>query len=58
MASWIYDEKFPTGMPFLFGISSFTAAQDNDIEHPVQQSEEWCTTTILNTRLTNKKREA
>jgi hypothetical protein len=26
MTSWIYDEKFLTGMQFLFGTSSFTAA--------------------------------
>jgi hypothetical protein len=31
MASWIYDEKFPTGMQFLFGTSSFTAAHDDDL---------------------------
>jgi hypothetical protein len=37
MASWIYDEKFPTGMQFLFGTSSFTAAHDDDLEHPAQQ---------------------
>jgi hypothetical protein len=58
MTSWIYDEKFPTGIQFLFGTSSFTAVHDDDLEHPIQQSEEWCTTTMLSTRLTNKKREA
>jgi hypothetical protein len=31
MASWIYDEKFPTSMEFLFEISSFTAAHDDDL---------------------------
>jgi hypothetical protein len=31
MASWIYDEKFSTGMPFLFRTSSFTAAHDDDM---------------------------
>jgi hypothetical protein len=31
MASWIYDEKFPTGMQFLFGMSSFTATYDDDL---------------------------
>jgi hypothetical protein len=36
MAPWIYDEKFPTGMQFLFGTSSFTAAHDG-LEHPAQQ---------------------
>jgi hypothetical protein len=37
MASWIYDEKFLTGMQFLFGTSSFTVAHDDDLEHPAQQ---------------------
>jgi hypothetical protein len=37
MASWIYDEKFLTGMQFLFETSSFTAAHDDDLEHPAQQ---------------------
>jgi hypothetical protein len=37
MASWIYDEKFLMGMQFLFGMSSFTAARDNDLEHLAQQ---------------------
>jgi hypothetical protein len=31
MASWIYDEKFSTGMQFLFGTSSFTATHDDDL---------------------------
>jgi hypothetical protein len=31
MASWIYDEKFPMGMHFLFRMSSFTAAYDGDL---------------------------
>jgi hypothetical protein len=33
----IYDEKFSTGMQFLFRTSSFTAALDDDLEHPTQQ---------------------
>jgi hypothetical protein len=37
MASWIYDEKFPTGMQFLFGMLSFIAVHDDDLEHPAQQ---------------------
>jgi hypothetical protein len=37
MASWIYDEKFSMGMQFLFRKSSFTAAHDDDLEHPAQQ---------------------
>jgi hypothetical protein len=39
MASWIYDEKFPTGMQFLFGTSPFTAAQDDELEHPAHEQE-------------------
>jgi hypothetical protein len=37
MASWIYDKKFPTGMQFLFRMSAFTVAHDDDLEHPTQQ---------------------
>jgi hypothetical protein len=37
MASWIYDEKFPTGMQFLFETSLFTMAHVDDLEHPAQQ---------------------
>jgi hypothetical protein len=31
MTSWIYDEKFPMGMQFLFGTSSFIAAHNDDL---------------------------
>jgi hypothetical protein len=31
MTSWIYDEKFPAGMQFLFGTSPFTTAHDGDL---------------------------
>jgi hypothetical protein len=31
MVSWIYDEKFPAGMQFLFGTSPFTTAHDGDL---------------------------
>jgi hypothetical protein len=58
MASWIYDEKFPMGIQFLFRTSSFTTAHDDDLEHPAQQLEEWCTAMILSTRLTNEKYDA
>jgi hypothetical protein len=37
MALWIYDEKFPTGMQFLFGTTPFTAVHDDDLENPAQQ---------------------
>jgi hypothetical protein len=37
MTSWIYDEKFPTGMQFMFGMSSFPAAHNDNLEHPAQQ---------------------
>jgi hypothetical protein len=46
MASWIYDEKFPTGIQFLFGTSSFTAAHDDDLEHPAHEQEVRRTTAI------------
>jgi hypothetical protein len=36
MATWIYDEKFSMGMQFLFETSLFTAAHDDDLEHPAQ----------------------
>jgi hypothetical protein len=36
MTSWIYDEKFSTGMQFLFGMSSFTTVHDDDLEHPAE----------------------
>jgi hypothetical protein len=46
MVSWIYDEKFPTGMHFLFRMSSFTAAHDDDLELSAHEQEARCTTTI------------
>jgi hypothetical protein len=33
MASWVYDEKFPTDMQFLFRTLLFTAGEDDDLEH-------------------------
>jgi hypothetical protein len=39
MASWIYDEKFSTGMQFLFGTPSFTVAHDGDLEHQAHEQE-------------------
>jgi hypothetical protein len=46
MAPWIYDEKFPMGIRFLFRTLSFTAGEDDDLEHPTQEQEEWRTMTI------------
>jgi hypothetical protein len=46
MASWIYDEKFSTGMQSLFGTSSFTTAHDDDLEHPTHEQGAQRTTTI------------
>jgi hypothetical protein len=46
MASWVYDEKFPMGMQFLFGTLSFTTGEDDDLEHQAQEQEEQHTTTI------------
>jgi hypothetical protein len=46
MTSWIYDEKFPTGMQFLFETSSFTTAHDDDLEYSAHEQEVRRTTTI------------
>jgi hypothetical protein len=46
MALWIYDEKFATGMQFLFGTSSFTTAHDDDLEHSAHEQEARHTTMI------------
>jgi hypothetical protein len=45
-ASWIYYEKFLTGMRFLFGTLPFMMEEDDDLECPAQEQEEWRTTTI------------
>jgi hypothetical protein len=37
MAPWVYDEKFLTGMRFLFGTLPFTTGEDDDLEHPAQE---------------------
>jgi hypothetical protein len=46
MASWIYDEKFLTGIRFLFETLSFKAREDDDLEHSAQEQEEQRTMTI------------
>jgi hypothetical protein len=46
MAPWIYDKKFSVGTQFMFGTLSFTMREDDDLEHLVQEQEEWRTTTI------------
>jgi hypothetical protein len=46
MAPWINDEKFLTDMRFLFRTLSFTAGEDDDLEHPAQEQEERRTITI------------
>jgi hypothetical protein len=46
MAPWIYDEKFVTGTRFLFGTLPFAGGENDDLEHPSQEQEEWCTMTI------------
>jgi hypothetical protein len=46
MASWIYDEKFLTGMQFLFRMSSFTVAHDDDLEHMAHEQKARRTTMI------------
>jgi hypothetical protein len=40
MAPWIYDEKFPMGIRFLFRTLPFTVGEDDDLEHPTQEQEE------------------
>jgi hypothetical protein len=45
MATWIYDEKFLTGIQFLSGTLSFTAVEDDDLERPTQEQKERCTMT-------------
>jgi hypothetical protein len=40
MAPWIYDEKFLTGMQFLFRTLSFTVGEYDDLEHLAQEQEE------------------
>jgi hypothetical protein len=37
MTMWIYDEKFLTGIQFLFGTLSFMAVEDDDLERPTQE---------------------
>jgi hypothetical protein len=46
MAPWVYNEKFPTGIQFLSGTLPSTAVEDDDLECPTQEQEEWCTKTI------------
>jgi hypothetical protein len=46
MMSWIYDEKFLTGMRFLFETWPVTVREDDNLEQPAQEQEEWCTMTI------------
>jgi hypothetical protein len=40
MAQWVYDEKFLTGMRFMFRMLTFIVGEDNDLEHPTQEQEE------------------
>jgi hypothetical protein len=46
MPTCIYDEKFLMGIPFLSGTLSFTMIEDDDLERPTQEQEEWRRTTI------------
>jgi hypothetical protein len=46
MAMWIYDEKFPMDMRFLFGMLSFTIEEDDDLNYPTQEQEKRRTTMI------------
>jgi hypothetical protein len=47
MAPWVYNEKFLTGMQFLFGTLSFMVGEDDDLEHLTQEQEEWRTMMIV-----------
>jgi hypothetical protein len=40
MASWVYDEKFLTGMRFLFGTLPLMTGEDDDLKHLAQEQEE------------------
>jgi hypothetical protein len=40
MAPWVYDEKFLTGMRFLFETLPFTTGEDDDLEHSTREQEE------------------
>jgi hypothetical protein len=46
MVTWIYDEKFLTGIQFLSRTPSFTTVEDDDLERPTQEQKERCTTMI------------
>jgi hypothetical protein len=37
---WVYNKNFLTGMQFLFRTLSFTAREDDNLEHPAQEQEE------------------
>jgi hypothetical protein len=37
MAPWIYDKKFSVGTHFMFGMLSFMAGEDDDLEHLTQE---------------------
>jgi hypothetical protein len=55
MAPWVYNEKFLADVRFLFGTLPFTVEEDDDLERPTQEQEEGHMTSILSTRLKNKK---
>jgi hypothetical protein len=39
MAPWIYDKKFSVGTQIMFGKLTFTAGEDDDLEHLTQEQE-------------------
>jgi hypothetical protein len=43
MPSWVYGEKFSTGMQFLLGMLLFTVEEDDDLEHRLknEKSSTW-----------------
>jgi hypothetical protein len=46
MPTWIYDEKFLTGIQFLSKMLTFTTVEDDDLELPTQEQKERRTSAI------------
>jgi hypothetical protein len=46
MTTWMYDEKFLTGIQFLSGMLPFMMVEDDDPERSTQEQEERRTMTI------------
>jgi hypothetical protein len=46
MALWIYDKKLFMGTQSMIGTLPLLVGEDGNLEHPTQEQEEWCMTTI------------